>query len=119
MSYHRKTTPQFVEEAQRVHGEKFDYSEVEYINTHTPVKIKCRQCGVVFMQEPASHLAGCGCPKCSKKKTDRKMTQGLQKQESTRYFGSREVLWLFCNLVESLVKISKGHHSCTPRPSKK
>lgn len=55
MPYHRKTTPQFVEEAQRVHGEKFDYSEVEYANTHTPVKIKCRQCGVVFMQEPASH----------------------------------------------------------------
>ena len=74
MPYHRKTTPQFVEEAQRVHGEKFDYSEIEYINTHTLVKIKCRQCGVVFLQEPASHLAGCGCSKCSKK-TDRKMTQ--------------------------------------------
>ena len=67
MPFPRKTTPQFVEEAQRVHGEKFDYSEVEYVNTHTPVRIKCRQCGVVFMQEPASHLAGCGCSKCSKK----------------------------------------------------
>ena len=67
MSNLRKTTSQFVEEAQWVHGENFDYSEVEYINTHTPVKIKCRQCGVVFMQEPASHLAGCGCPKCRKK----------------------------------------------------
>ena len=67
MSYHRKTTPQFVEEAQRVHGEKFDNSEVEYVNTHTLVKIKCRQCGVVFMQEPASHLAGSGRLKCGKK----------------------------------------------------
>ncbi len=47
MPYHRKTTPQLVEEAQRVHGEKFDNSEVEYVNTHTPVKIKCRQCGVI------------------------------------------------------------------------
>ena len=63
MPNHRKTTPQFVEEAQRVHGEKFDNSEVEYVNTHTPVKIKCRQCGVVFMQEPASHLVGYCCPK--------------------------------------------------------
>jgi hypothetical protein len=74
MPYHRKTTPQFVEEAQRVHGEKFDYSEVEYANTHTPVRIKYRQCGVVFMQEPASHLAGSGCLKCGKK-TDGKMSQ--------------------------------------------
>jgi Zn finger protein HypA/HybF involved in hydrogenase expression len=63
----RKTTPQFVEEAQWVHGENFDYSEVEYVNTHTPVMIKCRQCGAFFMQEPTSLLAGCGCPKCSKK----------------------------------------------------
>lgn len=73
MPYRRKTTPQFVKEAQWGHVEKFDYSGVEYVNTHTPVKIKCRQCGVVFMQEPASHLAGSGCPKCSKN-TDRKMT---------------------------------------------
>jgi len=74
MKKQRKTTLQFVEEAQRVHGEKFDYSEVKYVNTHTPVKIKCRQCGVVFMQEPASHLAGSGCLKCGKK-TDGKMSQ--------------------------------------------
>jgi len=73
MANHQKTAPQFVEEAHRVHGEKFDYSEVEYVNTHTPVKIKCRQCGVVFMQEPASHLAGCACIKCSKN-TDKEAT---------------------------------------------
>ena len=73
MPYHRKTTPQFVEEAQRMHGEKFDYSEVEYVNTHTPVRIKCRQCGVVFMQSPASHLSGAGCPRCSKKQTHRRV----------------------------------------------
>ena len=49
----RKTTSLFVEDAQKVHGDRFDYSEVEYVNTHKPVRIKCRQCGVVFMQEPA------------------------------------------------------------------
>ena len=46
---------------------EFRHSEVEYVNTHTPVKIKCRQCGVVFMQEPASHLAGSDRLKCGKK----------------------------------------------------
>ena len=73
MAYIRKTTPQFVEEAQRVHGEKFDYSEVEYVNTHTPVRIKCRQCGVVFFQSPANHLVGRGCPRCSKKQTHKRV----------------------------------------------
>lgn len=66
MPYQRKTTPQFVEEAQRVHGEKFDYSEVEYVNTYTPVKIKCRQCGVVFMQAPASHLEAVAVPSAAR-----------------------------------------------------
>ena len=45
MPVQRKTISQFVEEAQKVHGNKYDYSEVEYVNTHTPVKIKCGQCG--------------------------------------------------------------------------
>lgn len=44
----KKTTSQFVEDAQKVHGDRFDYSEVEYVNTHKPVRIKCRQCGVIF-----------------------------------------------------------------------
>jgi len=75
MPVQRKTITQFVEEAQKVHGNKYDYSEVEYVNTHTPVKIKCGQCGLVFLQEPSSHLAGHGCPKCSKKKTHRVIDQ--------------------------------------------
>ena len=75
MPLRRKTTSQFVEDAQKVHGDRFDYSEVEYVNTHKPVRIKCRQCGVVFMQEPASHLAGHGCPNCGKQQLKRRMSQ--------------------------------------------
>ena len=75
MPLHRKTTSQFVEDAQKVHGDRFDYSEVEYVNTHKPVRIKCRQCGVVFLQEPASHLAGHGCPNCGKQQLKRRMSQ--------------------------------------------
>lgn len=77
MDNHRKTTSQFVEEAQKVHGDKYDYSEVEYVNTHTPVRIKCRRCGVVFLQSPANHLVGRGCPKCSKKQTHKRVTQEM------------------------------------------
>lgn len=60
MDSHRKTTSQFIAEAQNVHGDKYDYSEVEYVNTHTPVMIKCRRCCVVFLQSPANHLVGAG-----------------------------------------------------------
>ena len=71
----RKTKQEFIEQAQQMHGDRFDYSEVEYVNTHTPVRIKCRQCGVVFLQEPASHLSGRGCPKCARKQTHLRVNQ--------------------------------------------
>ena len=73
----RKTRQEFIEQAQRGHGDQFDYSEVEYVNTHTPVKIRCKQCGLVFLQEPSSHLAGRGCPKCSKRQTHKRVNQEL------------------------------------------
>ena len=73
----RKTRQEFIKQALQVHGEKFDYSEVEYVNTHTPLKIRCKQCGLVFQQEPSSHLAGRGCPKCSKKQTHKRVNQDM------------------------------------------
>ncbi len=77
MDNHWKTTPHFVEEARLVHGDKYDYSEVEYVNTHTPIRIKCQQCSVVFLQSPANHLVGRGCPRCSKKQTHKRVNQEM------------------------------------------
>jgi very-short-patch-repair endonuclease len=45
------------------HGEKYDYSKVEYINNHTKVIIICKIHGV-FLQKPNGHLDGKGCNKC-------------------------------------------------------
>jgi hypothetical protein len=47
----------------RVHGSTYDYSKVEYKDTHSVVKIVCKLHGE-FLQEPNSHLRGIGCPKC-------------------------------------------------------
>lgn len=75
MPYHRKTKEQFVKEAVQVHGDKYDYSEVEYVNTHRLVRIRCKQCGHYFFQQPSSHLAGHGCPKCCKKSDYRTLSK--------------------------------------------
>ena len=85
----RKTIQEFVEQAQQVHGDKFDYSEVEYINTHTPVIIRCNQCGLVFPQEPSSHLAGRGCPKCSKKQTHKRVNQEMFVAKAREVHGNK------------------------------
>ncbi|MCD8208245.1 MAG: hypothetical protein LUD72_09945 [Bacteroidales bacterium] len=60
-----KTTEQFIEDAKKVHGHKYDYSMTEYVNNKVAVTIKCRQCGKIFEQTPNRHLKGEGCPRCA------------------------------------------------------
>lgn len=60
-----KTTEQFIKEARKIHGDRYDYSLVEYTNNKTKVKIICPIHGL-FEQSPQSHLKdGQNCPRCS------------------------------------------------------
>lgn len=54
----------FLSRAKQAHGDRYDYSKVEFVNTKTPVKILCGIHGV-FEQTPEKHMAGQGCPKCA------------------------------------------------------
>lgn len=58
----RKTTKEFIEEAKMVHGNKYDYSKVVYVNNNTKVEIICPEHGS-FFQRPNDHLKKNGCPK--------------------------------------------------------
>lgn len=58
----------FVQAAKKIHGDKYDYSEFEYVRSIDKSKIKCNTCGLVFEQSANTHLAGHGCPYCSKHK---------------------------------------------------
>ena len=60
----KMTTEEFVEKAKAVHGDVYDYSDVEYKSTEVNVKIRCFVHGI-FEQTPHAHLAGQGCPTCS------------------------------------------------------
>ncbi len=60
-----KSTKKFIKEAQSIHGQKFNYSKVEYTNNHTKVEIKCNACSLIFFQIPMSHInQKHGCPNC-------------------------------------------------------
>jgi hypothetical protein len=63
MATKSKTTI-FIEKARLKHGDKYDYSLIEYANKISKVKIICSEHGI-FEQRPDSHLSGCGCQKCS------------------------------------------------------
>ncbi|EIK8708610.1 GIY-YIG nuclease family protein [Escherichia coli] len=61
----KKTTEEFIQDAVAVHGNKYDYSKVRYVNSHIKVTIVCTDHGD-FCQSPTKHLGGRGCPKCTK-----------------------------------------------------
>ena len=65
------TTEEFIVKANKVHENKYDYSNVEYINNHTKVCIVCPEHGE-FWQSPGSHLLGNGCPICGIKTASKK-----------------------------------------------
>ena len=59
----RLTTEGFVASANMVHGKRYRYDKVVYVNAYTKVVIACLAHGD-FEQSPSSHLQGKGCPKC-------------------------------------------------------
>jgi hypothetical protein len=61
----RYTTQEFIELAKAAHGDKYDYSKVDYLNAKTKVEIICRKHGA-FLQLPLNHIKGRknGCKEC-------------------------------------------------------
>ena len=58
-------TETFIEKAKNIHGNKYDYSLVKYVNNCTKVKIICKIHGE-FQQIPSGHIIKrCGCKNCS------------------------------------------------------
>jgi hypothetical protein len=57
------THQQFIEKANNIHNNKYEYPDI-YINSDTKINIVCPLHGR-FMQVPYSHLNGNGCPKCA------------------------------------------------------
>jgi hypothetical protein len=53
----------FINKALSVHGDRYDYSLVEYQGYRSDVKVICREHGV-FSVNAGNHLKGQNCPKC-------------------------------------------------------
>jgi hypothetical protein len=58
------TTKTFIEKAKAIHGDRYDYTQVEYVNNRSTVTIICPDHGL-FQQTGDKHLSGNGCPVCS------------------------------------------------------
>ena len=64
----------FIEKAVEIHGNKYDYSKVEYVNSDTNVIIICKKHKKEFSQIPYHHLNGKGCRDCGHDSTIKKLS---------------------------------------------
>ena len=81
----KRTKDDFIELARKVHGDKYDYSKVEYVNNSTKVCIICPKHGE-FRQVPSSHLSGIGCPICGHRAlTDEEFIKEARKVHGDKY----------------------------------
>ena len=68
----------FLTQAKEIHGEKYDYSKVEWKNTYTSITIICPIHGA-FTQVPQNHIRlKCGCRRCGR--------IGINQKYNTEYF---------------------------------
>lgn len=73
----KKNITDVLQSFKNIHGDKYDYSIVQYINAHTKIKIICPIHGE-FEQTPNNHRLGNGCPSCNESKGERKIRMWLE-----------------------------------------
>jgi len=72
------TTEMFIDKSKKIHGDKYDYSLVDYKKYKIKVEIVCSKHGV-FKQTPYHHMIGCGCQVCNESKGERDIKKILDK----------------------------------------
>jgi len=73
----------FINKSNDIHNFRYDYSDVNYINSHTRVKIICKEHGE-FSQLPYLHVKGIGCPICRSSKIELNV-QNILIQKNIKY----------------------------------
>ena len=86
----RLSTEEFIAKAKEVHGDKYDYSLVDYKKTKDKVKIICPRHGI-FEQKPADHLQQKGCNKCSTSGYNKQITGNLYIHSVLNYSANKVV----------------------------
>ena len=114
-NYTRKTTEQFILEAKEIHGDKYDYSKVEYVNANTKVCIICPIHGE-FMQSPHKHINGKrGCSKCNGGvKSDLKTFIKLSKEIHDNKYDYSKVKYINANTKVCIICPMHGEFFQTP-----
>lgn len=86
------STAEFIEKAIKIHGNKYDYSKVNYVNPKTNVCIIC-PIHSEFNIKPINHIQGIGCPKCNESKLEEEIRYLLD-ENKIKYVEQKTFSWL-------------------------
>lgn len=86
------TTEEFIKRAKEIHGDKYDYSKVIYVNCDREVNIICPIHGG-FSQTPYNHLHSSGCPYCKNWKLEEEITKFLEEND-IKFIRQKRFKWL-------------------------
>jgi len=99
-------TKEFIDKAIEVHGDKYDYSKVEYIKAKDKIIIICKEHNI-FEQNPHKHLSGQGCPKCiGKNNTTLDFIEKSKEIHGNKYDYSKTI---YENNLKEVIIICKIH----------
>lgn len=71
---------EFINKAKMIHQDKYNYDQVNYVNSSTKVRLYCNTCHVNFMTIPNSHISNkSGCTDCGTRRMKEKQSMGLDK----------------------------------------
>lgn len=110
------STQAFIDKATVVHGSLYCYDDVEYINYVTKVKIFCKKHNCIFLQAPAIHLSGKGCPRCGKEKAIDKNSftkdEFILKANQVHNYKYDYILEDFCGIKSNINIFCRIHQKC-------
>jgi very-short-patch-repair endonuclease len=113
-------TQDWIAQAITVHGKRYDYSKVVYVNTKHNVSIGCTVHGY-FEQRPSNHIMGSGCSKCSFESKYLSLSDWITKagaKHPDRFDYSKilvlnsrtDLLTIRCRVHNTWFKITAGRH---------
>ena len=118
----KKTTDDFIKEAEKVHENKYSYKKSEYKDSKKKLIIICHIHGD-FQQIPSSHIIGRGCPECgsiqshnTSKKSTKEFIEEAKKIHGEKYYYSKALYKNIHSKVELICNI-KGHGSFLVTPA--
>ena len=113
------TTESYIKKAKEIHGDKYDYSQAEYVDYKTHIKITCPKHGD-FLQRPFLHLKGYGCVHCGCSGTKRRILYGVAfvDIDNANSVENRKSYQLWCDMIGRcyspyIQKRLKTYRDCT------